>query len=170
MLIGVFSSVNPSRDVRTAPCPNIIGSTRTLLQSSDSTSTGCFYDDVASFNRSSTSVATGNGWGKIYFSSKNSNSIYSGNDVQMNAFQLLIIIKVWSAGTWIFELSLNVEELLLAEKLITLFCVPSGVPTPYCEDEAWSFATEKTPLPESVIPHRVLIIVPMMFGYGAVRT
>ena len=77
-----------------AKLPNITGSTRTLLQSSDSTSKGCFYDDVAAFNRGSTSVATGNGWGKIYFSSKNSNSIYSGNDVQMNALQTLMIIKV----------------------------------------------------------------------------
>lgn len=96
MLIGVFSSVNPSRDVRTEPCPNITGAVSGdyggYIDAPNVSSTGSLKAiEKAGY------VAYGSGAQRRYtlaFDASDSSNFYSSNIVQPAACQILIIIKV----------------------------------------------------------------------------
>lgn len=90
-------------DVRTVPCPNIIGaSTRAIYgEIKDDWLSGAFYTG------SGNSKYNTNDWtwsGGLGFMASKSNAIYNGNKVQPPAFQILIIIKTWKASGWTLSL------------------------------------------------------------------
>ena len=92
MLIGVFSSVNPSRDVRTEPCPNITGTITEGNRNLAFRTTGCFLcaDNIDYWAPSADRDGL-----LLKFNAALGNPIYDkSSTVQPAALQTLIIIKI----------------------------------------------------------------------------